>query len=346
MAENVFDDKAIFYSKNCLDKFAAFIQNKIKAQRIFIVCDTNSSKHCLPYFKKCVDDKIAIHIIKIKAGEAQKNFETIGFICAQLNNYFATRSDVIVNLGGGVVCDAGGFAAAIYKRGMQFINIPTTLMAMIDAAIGGKTGINFEGIKNNIGAFHFPAAVFVDVAFLQTLPPRHITNGFAEALKHSLIYDKKLWQKIKNISPLDFSANAKLIERCIKIKCEIVKADSHENGMRKLLNFGHTIGHAIESLSMLSPTPLLHGEAVMIGMLHESRLSHQYTGLPLNQLKEIENVLNPYIKNQKFKNATTKQLLPYLLNDKKNNHNHIRYTLLKEIGKGVVDVNCKDEYRS
>nr|MBK9650592.1 3-dehydroquinate synthase [Bacteroidota bacterium] len=197
-----------------------------------------------------------------------------------------------------------------------------------------------------MGAFHFPAAVFVDVAFLQTLPPRHITNGFAEALKHALIYDKKLWQKIKNIAPLEFSANAKLIERCIKIKCEIVKADSNENGMRKLLNFGHTIGHAIESLSMLSPTPLLHGEAVMIGMLHEARLSHQCAGLPLNQLKEIENVLNQYIKNQKFKNATTKQLLPYLLNDKKNNYNHIRYTLLKEIGQGMVDLNCKDEYRS
>jgi 3-dehydroquinate synthase len=338
MAENVFDDKAIFYSKNCLDKFAAFIQNKIKAQRIFIVCDTNSSKHCLNYFRKCVGDKFAIHIIKIKAGEAQKNFETIGFICAQLNKYFAARSDVIVNLGGGVVCDAGGFAAAIYKRGMQFINIPTTLLAMIDAAIGGKTGVNFEGIKNNIGAFHFPEAIFVDLKFLQTLPPRHITNGFAEALKHALIYDKNLWQKIKNISPREFSANAKLIECCIKIKCEIVKADSNENGLRKLLNFGHTIGHAVESLSMLSPAPLLHGEAVMIGMLHEARLSHQNTGLPLNQLKEIENVLNPYIRNQKFKNTTTKELLPYLLNDKKNNHNHIRYTLLKEIGKGVVDV--------
>nr|MBK9650591.1 iron-containing alcohol dehydrogenase [Bacteroidota bacterium] len=155
MAENVFDDKAIFYSKNCLDKFAAFIQNKIKAQRIFIVCDTNSSKHCLPYFKKCVGDKIAINIIKIKAGEVYKNFETIGFICAQLNKYFATRNDVIVNLGGGVVCDAGGFAAAIYKRGMHFINIPTTLMAMIDAAIGGKTGINFEGLKTILAHFIF-----------------------------------------------------------------------------------------------------------------------------------------------------------------------------------------------
>lgn len=338
MANNAFDDRFIFYSKNCLANFSSFIQKQIKAQRIFLVCDTNSSKHCLPYFKKCVGDKIAIHIIKIKAGEAHKNLETAGFICSQLNKYFATRSDVIVTLGGGVVCDTGGFAAAIYKRGMHFINIPTTLIAMIDAAIGGKTGINFESIKNNIGAFHFADAVFVDVAFLQTLPPRHITNGFAEALKHALIYDKKLWQKIKNISPHEFSANAKLIERCIKIKCEIVKADSHENGMRKLLNFGHTIGHAIESLSLQSSTPLLHGEAVMIGMLHEAQLSHQYTGLPLNQLHEIENVLQPYINNLKFKNITPKQLLPYLMNDKKNNRNHIRYTLLKEIGKGVVDV--------
>ncbi|MDX1913817.1 MAG: 3-dehydroquinate synthase [Saprospiraceae bacterium] len=237
--------------------------------QIFILTDENTRRHCLPVFfaQTGLETRAIVH--EIPSGEAEKNLATCEKIWSAMAAAGLDRQALVVNLGGGVIGDMGGFCAAVWKRGLNFIQVPTTLLAMTDAAIGGKTGVDFQGGKNLLGVFRQPAAVFVDPVFLHSLPEREWRSGFAEILKHAVIAG----QSFETMEMADMTA---LLHRSIAVKVRIVEEDPTERGLRMLLNFGHTIGHAVESYFLATPASLTHGEAVAIGMICESHLA----GLP------------------------------------------------------------------
>ncbi|MDC3305618.1 3-dehydroquinate synthase [Flavobacteriales bacterium] len=294
--------------------------------KVAILVDENTKRNCLyklPKFDNCT-------IIEIKSGEEHKNITTCSFIWEELTNNHFDRKSLLINLGGGVIGDMGGFCASTYKRGIDFIQIPTTLLAMVDASIGGKLGIDFNGLKNQIGLFNNPKSVLINSEFLNTLSDNELKSGFAEVVKHALIADNNLWNKIISTSFNDLIWE-EIIETSIKIKNKIVASDPFEKGERKKLNFGHTFGHAIESYYLEKGTPILHGEAVFIGMILETELS------PIS--KEDKNEIKNYILSN-FNLAHTpnkSNLLPFLMNDKKNSQGKINFSLLNKIGDCSVD---------
>ena len=244
-----------------------------------ILCDTNTKKYCLPLVEETFAGRVKLDVIEIGIGEVNKNIETVCDVWKSLLDLGLDRNSVIINLGGGVVTDLGGFAASTFNRGIDFINVPTTLLSQVDASVGAKTGIDFEGSKNQIGTFTNPKAVFIYEEFLNTLPPKEKLSGFAEVIKHALICDKVYWQQISSNGLYDNQNLATLIERSITIKQQIVQQDPLEQNIRKLLNFGHTIGHALESFSLQNDdTPLLHGECVAVGMICEAYIYYLKLG--------------------------------------------------------------------
>ncbi len=312
-------------------------------KHVFILTDINTLRKCLPILEKSLPEKIELHTLAITPGEEQKNINTATRLWKQMMQLNVTRDDVLINLGGGVVSDIGAFVAGTFKRGISFINIPTSLLGMADAAIGNKAGVDFEDAKNMIGMFANPKAVFIHQAFLQTLEPRHIKNGFAEIIKHSLIYQSNLWKELHTVSFNDIP-NEQLITDAVKIKIAIVKEDPLEKGSRKILNFGHTIGHAIESLSMLNDArPLLHGEAIAAGMICESWLSNQKTGLSEKELETICDLILKHFPKYHMPVSTYKTLMQFIRQDKKNTSEQIRFSLLKSIGDCKPNVNCQEE---
>ena len=294
--------------------------------KVAILVDENTKRNCLyklPKFDNCT-------IIEIKSGEEHKNITTCSFIWEELTNNHFDRKSLLINLGGGVIGDMGGFCASTYKRGIDFIQIPTTLLAMVDASIGGKLGIDFNGLKNQIGLFNNPKSVLINSEFLNTLSDNELKSGFAEVVKHALIADNNLWNKIISTSFNDLIWE-EIIETSIKIKNKIVASDPFEKGERKKLNFGHTFGHAIESYYLEKGTPILHGEAVFIGMILETELS------PIS--KEDKNEIKNYmLSNFNLAHTPNKSnLLPFLMNDKKNSQGKINFSLLNKIGDCSVD---------
>lgn len=242
--------------------------------RIFLITDSNVHRDVWPVFRQKTGLPADLPLVEIPAGEIHKNIATCERIWQDMVAARLDRKALVVNLGGGVIGDMGGFCAATFKRGVDFIQVPTTLLAMTDAAIGGKLGIDFQGIKNAVGVFRNPAAVFVDPAFLRTLPPRELRSGFAEVIKHALIGDPALWDTLQAIPASQLTADRAdwfdLLRASIAVKVRIVSEDPLEKGLRALLNFGHTIGHAIESYFLQTDQPLTHGEAVAIGMVCEA----------------------------------------------------------------------------
>lgn len=297
-----------------------------KYSQVFILVDENTKKYCLPLIQ--LD---AYKTIEIKSGEQQKNIETCQFIWQTLINHQADRKALLINLGGGVITDMGAFAASCFKRGIDYLNVPTTLLAMVDAAVGGKTGVNFGHIKNSIGLFNHHAISLIDSQFLHTLSNRHLINGKAEMLKHGLIADKNHWLAVQQSTISD----ALLIEQSIKIKEKIVLEDPYEKGIRKVLNFGHTIGHAIESFALDNKLDILHGEAVLLGMYYESKLSSKLNILDKESADTIQKQILAIITKPNW--IAEKELIGYMLNDKKNESEQIQFTLLKAIGKAVFN---------
>ncbi len=248
----------------CLaESFPQWLDNQGYSQ-LFVITDTNVQAHCLPAFLGKTGLSPNTPLIVIEPGEAQKNLATCATIWDAMRAAKLDRHALVLNLGGGVIGDMGGFCAATWKRGIDFVQVPTTLLAMTDAAIGGKLGVDFQGLKNIIGVFQQPAAVFVDPDFLDTLPERELRSGFAEVVKHALIGDRELWTQLG-----DHHSAKNALEASIGVKVRIVQEDPHEKGLRMLLNFGHTIGHAIESFFLETEAPLTHGEAIAIGMICE-----------------------------------------------------------------------------
>lgn len=325
-------DHPIYIGNKYSEKLADFDVSKFSA--VFCLVDENTRKHCLPVFQNYFGCKFIP--IEIASGEENKTIETCTTIWSELVSNGADRNSLFLNLGGGVICDLGGYVASGFKRGIQFVNLPTTLLAMVDASIGGKTGVNIDSLKNQIGSFYFPEAVFVIPEFLNTLGNNEIRQGYAEILKHALIADFDLWNNLK-AERIDFTCNDELLAQSIKIKTTIVEADPKEKGRRKLLNFGHTVGHAIESWSHKKDKALSHGESVAIGIIAESFLSYRKSFISFDELKEICDTVYLYFSPVYIAEDDLEEIIELMQHDKKNANGEINFTLLKNIGIGIID---------
>ena len=303
--------------------------------KIFILVDENTSQYCLPHLLNNLATEIEIEIIELEVGEIHKNIETCTEVWGALSELGGDRKSVLINLGGGVISDLGGFVACTFKRGIDFINIPTTLLSMVDASIGGKNGVDLGNLKNQIGIIREPKAVIVDTQFLNTLPQNEMRSGLAEMLKHGLIFDKKYWDKFKDLKDLHTEDLNQLIHQSIQIKNTIVCEDLTENGIRKSLNFGHTLGHAIESyfLENDAKTTLLHGEAIAVGMILESYISREKNLLTNEEYQEIKYIINDVFEKIEFTPFDIEKIIELLIFDKKNEFGKVKFALLDGIGK-------------
>ncbi len=317
------------------------VEKHIEALRfssVYFLADANTALHCLGRFSQNRDRKV----ITIPAGEQHKNLDSCTHIWEILTKDNADRNTLLINIGGGVVCDMGGFAASCYKRGISFINIPTSLLGMVDAAVGGKTGVDFNGLKNLIGTFTPAHQVLVCNDFLQTLPERELTSGLAEVIKHYLINDAQSFRHLhtaiqSNSFIRDFVGDELLIKKAIAIKSSFTAADPYEQNIRKALNFGHTIGHAVESYYLSSTTPLLHGESIAIGMICEAFISKAKGYLTDGQLSTITETILSVFANYLQPLQNTDELLTLMKNDKKNQDAQIQFSLLKGIGEYAIN---------
>ena len=306
---------------------------------IYILVDENTRELCLPILKdKCSGLGEAI-VIEIHSNESNKTIASVEKIWQHLVAGNAVRKSLMICLGGGLTTDVGGFAAATFKRGIKFIHIPTTLLAMVDAALGGKTGVNLNSIKNQIGVFALPQAVFIFEEFLKTLPDRQKLSGYAEMLKHAMIHSENLFEKFITLNSHEKVCNESDILESASVKMDIVNSDFNETGLRKALNFGHTIGHAIESYSQkYDSDPLLHGEAIAIGLLCESFISMRMFGLDKNDLKRLANLISWHFPHYRFKSRPGGELLKLMCHDKKNAiSSQLNFSLISKIGEPVYD---------
>jgi 3-dehydroquinate synthase len=305
---------------------------------IFVFADRNTAEACLPVFREMLDDFSGFDLIETDPGEENKNIDFCIGIWKTLLDFEADRKCLMINLGGGVITDMGGFVASTYKRGIDFINIPTTLLSQVDASVGGKTGIDIDNVKNMVGTFTLPQAVFIEAEFLKTVPKREMLSGFAEMIKHGLIADQNYYNELKATDYKNITTAA--IHRSVEIKNAVVTADPLEKGMRKILNFGHTIGHAVESYSLSKDKkPLTHGEAIAIGMICEAWLSHKNSMLTEGELAEISSYISSVYPAYKIKEKSFDKLLGLMQSDKKNEHGNILFSLLESIGKCTY--NCR-----
>lgn len=331
----------IYFEEHSFEHLSKLLSQK-KYSSYFLLLDENTALHCRPILEAVLN--LSFKKILIPSGELHKNIQSCTEIWQSLLDNAADRNALLINLGGGVIGDMGGFCAATYKRGIDFIQIPTTLLSMVDASVGGKLGIDFGNVKNSVGVFRHPVATCIYDGFLKTLPFDELRSGFAEIIKHALVADKYYWEEIKkddqlNAENIDWQY---IIKKSTAIKASIVDKDPYENGLRKILNFGHTIGHALESLSLETEHPLLHGEAVAIGMLCEAYYSNRLLSLSDAELKEIADLvisLYPY-RSLDFLNAEKFETL--LMNDKKN-RGVVSFSLLNGIGDAVFDAQVPKE---
>lgn len=330
-------EQRIIISKNFETELATAL-TECEHDRIFVITDETTAKVCWPLVK----DFFCLHgayLITIGATDLNKNIDSLTYVWKELQKGKATRHSCVINLGGGMVTDLGGFAASTFKRGMNFINIPTTLLAMVDASVGGKTGINFGGLKNEIGVFNDANFVILNTNFLKTLDEKNIRSGYAEMLKHGLISNEKHWAELINfnIAEPDLRKLASMLGRSVKVKERVVKEDPHEKGIRKALNFGHTFGHAFESFSLKTETPLLHGYAVAFGMIPELYLSAIRDGFPQDKLRQTVAFIRENYGQFTITCDDYPKLIELMHHDKKNTGNEINVTLLSGIGKIDID---------
>lgn len=317
--------------------FASLMHTRYAHSKKIILVDENTHDYCLEYLITSFSALEDAEVMLLPSGEENKVMEVCFQVWEAWSEYAIGRADVVINLGGGVVTDMGGFIASVFKRGLDFIHIPTSLLAMVDASIGGKTGIDLGRHKNQLGVFSDPVRVFVDPGFLRTLPVMELKNGFAEMLKHGLIRDKNHWDVIKYISPEEDIFGERIISESIEIKNQIVLADPLEKGERKMLNFGHTVGHAIEGLFIGEEFSIAHGHAVAIGMLAEAYISMKRGLLPETDFKEVESVIRRVFEIPEFVDDISGELFALMQNDKKNFDQKVQCTLLIGIGKCVIN---------
>lgn len=325
-------EQRIIISK-CIESDIAKEITECSPDKLFIITDNNTNNLCIPLINNfaCLEKA---KTIKIEPNDTHKNINTLIKVWQELSNNGATRHSCIINLGGGMVTDLGGFAASTFKRGIKFINIPTTLLAMVDASVGGKTGINFNGLKNEVGVFNDSKAVIIYTDFLKTLDKENICSGYAEMLKHGLISNNDMWKELINFDILepDYNKLSDMISDSIKVKENIVGKDPFETSIRKALNLGHTIGHAFEALSLKQNKPILHGYAVAFGLICELYLSCIKTNFPIKKMRQTVNYIKENYGTFMFTCKDYDHLINIMKHDKKNTADIINFTLLGEIG--------------
>jgi 3-dehydroquinate synthase len=316
---------------NIEDGSLKHLLQQYKDHRLIILVDENTHDCCLEYLLTSFKELERAEIILLPVGEENKVMEVCFQVWQAFTEYGFSRKDLVINVGGGIVTDMGGFIASIFKRGMNFVNIPTTLLGMVDASIGGKTGIDLDQYKNQLGTFCHPQKIFIDTKFLETLPAEEIFNGYAEMLKHALIRDKKLWNDIKTIHSEEELIQEDVIYASVKIKTEIIDLDPKEGGLRKILNFGHTIGHALESY-FLDKTPISHGHAVALGMCAEAFISWKQDSISKEEFLEIEETITSSFPMISIDADDVKKVIEFMHQDKKNESGKILCSLLDGIG--------------
>lgn len=318
---------------------------------VVVIADENTRRYCLPVLESSLPSDF--HLITIDAGEKSKNANTCKEVWEHLLRFNADRDSVIINLGGGMVSDLGGFAASTYKRGVRFINIPTSLMGMVDASLGGKTGIDLNHYKNMVGTFAFPELVLIAPVFLNTLPANEWKNGIAEIIKHGLIADEEIWLSLRNdivfSNGKDISTKIKdtvtsLLDKAIRVKAILVSSDPFEKNERMFLNFGHTTGHAFETLSLVNDEKYLsHGEAIAMGIICEMFISNELYGFPETQLREISIAIAKFYPYKKIAPGDFTKLLGLMKSDKKSAEGKLKMVLLKDIGSPVIHHGISDD---
>lgn len=328
----------VHFNSNCYTKLHKHLQDS-NYSKIFILVDSQTHKHCLPNFLAVLATETPIEVIEIASGEIHKNIETCTGVWNVLSELNADRKSLLINVGGGVVTDLGGFVASTFKRGISYINVPTSLLSMVDASVGGKTGVDLGTLKNQIGVINIPEMVLIDTSFLNTLPANQMRSGLAEMLKHGLIYDQAYWKKMINLSNFTIEDLDILIHESVQIKNSVVTEDPTEKGLRKILNFGHTLGHAIESYLLTHETKeaLLHGEAIAIGMILACYISNKQEQFPAEKLSEIKKVILDMYGKVQLDHSDYEAIIELMKYDKKNSHGNINFVLLNDIGTPVLD---------
>jgi len=304
--------------------------------KIIVIVDENTEKFCLPLLESMLSD-IKLHTISISSGEQHKTIVTCRRLWDSMIQIGADRHSLCINLGGGVIGDMGGFAAATFMRGMDFIQVPTTLLSQVDASVGGKLGVDFDGYKNLVGIIQDPGAVFMFTEFLSTLPYRQLRSGFAELIKHGLIADEKSYHSLSCLEDLEKVSWSGIVHDSVLIKKSVTDQDPQESNLRKILNFGHTLGHAIESVNLTEADPLLHGEAIAIGMIMEAHLSYAKEYITLDDCHLIKANITRLYGHHPARVPSLELLLPLMAKDKKNKGGNIRFSLLESIGKACFD---------
>ena len=329
---------SIHFNDACYNPLNKHIKDK-NFSKIFILVDENTHQHCLPYFLEKLETDSVIEIIEIESGEINKTIDTCVGVWNTLSDLDADRKSLLINIGGGVITDLGGFVACTFKRGIAYINVPTTLLSMVDASVGGKTGVDLGHLKNQIGVINNPDLVLIDTRFLNTLAQNQMRSGLAEMLKHGLIRDAIYWNKFKDLSKLNLDDLDLLIYESVLIKKNVVENDPFEDNLRKTLNFGHTLGHAIESYFLSNPdkTTLLHGEAVIVGMILACYISTELAGFPEQTTIDIKNLFINYYGKVKINEDEYPAIIELLKYDKKNHHGNINFVLLESIGNPKID---------
>lgn len=335
---------SVYFNADCY----AFLKDNVipeKYSKVFVLADSNTSQLCLPNFLAQFATLVEIEILEIDAGEINKTIETCVQAWHALTEMGADRKSLLINVGGGMVTDLGGFVASTFKRGIDFINVPTSLLAMVDASVGGKTGVDLGTLKNQVGVINTPIAVLIDVNYLDTLPQNQMLSGLAEMLKHGLICNKAYWNQFLDLSGLTTDDLLELIYTSVTIKNDVVSQDLNEKGLRKILNFGHTLGHAIESYFLENPEKeeLLHGEAIAIGMVLESYISFEKDLLTLNEYTEIKEVITSLFGITQFSESDILNIINIMSHDKKSEFGEVKFVLLKGIGKALFNEPVKND---
>ena len=337
--------KAVSYPVHFQDLAYKELSNLINVNNyssIFILVDENTLEHCYPKFIPNLDTNRPIEVIEIESGEINKNIETCVGVWNVMTELNADRRSLLITLGGGVITDLGGFVASCFKRGIDFVNIPTTLLSMVDASVGGKTGVDLGVLKNQIGLFANPQMVIVDTNYLTTVTDREIKSGTAEIIKYGITYDTNLLNEIKTYNQLDITD---LIYRSIEIKNEVVLKDPKEKNLRKILNFGHTLGHAIESFYLESEDKenLTHGEAIAIGMVCESYMSSKLLGFPSEKVNEVKEIILAIYNRVQLLKEDFSAIMELLKHDKKNVNGQVNFVLLNDYEDYKLDCKVSEE---
>ena len=340
-------EQRVIISQNLQQELAIAI-SECEHDKIFVLTDENTLQVCWPRIASFLCLRGA-KVITIPAGDTNKDLQAVSHVWTELSNGGATRHSLLINLGGGMVTDLGGFAASTFKRGINFINIPTTLLAMVDASVGGKTGINFNHLKNEVGVFSDALTVILSTSFLQTLDRENLLSGFAEMLKHSLIADEAMWAEHvtflfpENQDSGQYGFLSTLVSQSVEVKERIVNADPKEQGLRKALNLGHTIGHAFESFAMQQGRPVLHGYAVAYGLICELWLSAVKCGFPTDRLRQTVSFIRENYGQMAITCDDYPTLIELMRHDKKNNAGVINFTLLGNIGDIRINQSVTDD---